>query len=276
MRCGCFAAPGGRKGLDMKHRLLILTACFIILFCCMSAFAHEYDRNDSDHPGRVLSYVVHPFGVALEWTVTRPVHWFVHLPGMGYVFGHEAYPTATVVAPIGPMPEEPKTVFRSAAGEEDMTPPRLRGGLEQAVEVVVVPDGVEYSMVGAVLFHPGSADLTEDGRALLSQLGTQLQEDYPQADLVIEGHTDDQPIEHSQWKSNWELGSARALALLHFLVEQGFSPERLSAVSYGEFKQRVPNDSEENRMRNRRAVITVKQPATPEAVVVEPLPEAME
>jgi chemotaxis protein MotB len=76
--------------------------------------------------------------------------------------------------------------------------------------------------------------------------------------LTIEGHTDDVPIHTRLFRSNWELSTARASAVIAFLIEAlGFDPTRLSAAGYGEFHPRVPNDTAENRARNRRVDIVI-------------------
>jgi chemotaxis protein MotB len=76
--------------------------------------------------------------------------------------------------------------------------------------------------------------------------------------IRIEGHTDDVPIRTPRYESNWELSTARAAAVVAYLVkERGIDPSRLSAAGYGEFHPRVPNDSAEHRARNRRIDIVV-------------------
>jgi hypothetical protein len=54
-----------------------------------TASAHEYDRDDSDHPLRYVAYALHPVGIALEYVVLRPIHWFVSKDPADKVFGHE-------------------------------------------------------------------------------------------------------------------------------------------------------------------------------------------
>ena len=78
-------------------------------------------------------------------------------------------------------------------------------------------------------------------------------------------------IQVSPWKTNWELGSARALAVLHYLVDNhGFDPRRISATTYGEHHPVAVNSTEEGRAQNRRAVIVL--PPTVE-VVHKPMAE---
>jgi chemotaxis protein MotB len=78
----------------------------------------------------------------------------------------------------------------------------------------------------------------------------------------IEGHTDNQPIKYSGWKSNWELSSARALSVVHYLQdEKAIVPERLSAIGHGEYKPVESNDTKEGRAKNRRVEVVILPPA---------------
>jgi len=74
----------------------------------------------------------------------------------------------------------------------------------------------------------------------------------------IEGHTDNVPIKHSGWKSNWELSAARAMSVLHYLInEHAMDPGRLSATGFGEFHPVESNETAEGRQKNRRVEIVI-------------------
>jgi chemotaxis protein MotB len=73
----------------------------------------------------------------------------------------------------------------------------------------------------------------------------------------IEGHTDNDPIKKSGWKSNWELSTARALSVLHYLSEQSVNEPRLSAIGYGEYRPVASNDIKDGRQKNRRVEIVI-------------------
>ena len=116
----------------------------------------------------------------------------------------------------------------------------------------------EFVIEGDTLFASGSNVLTAKGIETLAALAVKIRKDYPGKPLNIEGHTDNVPITYSGWKSNWELGSGRALSVLHYMMDtQRFEGATLSATSFGEFKPAKPNDTPENRQLNRRAVIVV-------------------
>ncbi|TBR17796.1 hypothetical protein EPO66_02065, partial [bacterium] len=80
----------------------------------------------------------------------------------------------------------------------------------------------------------------------------------PDLKVGIEGYTDNEPIKHSKWRSNWELSTSRALSVLHYLIEdKGILPERLSAIGYGEYHPVASNDTKESRKLNRRVEIVI-------------------
>jgi len=237
----------------MKRIALVLLSAAFLALVAGSASAHEYDRNDSDHPLRIVSYVVHPIGVFFEYTVTRPVHWLAHQRGFSYVMGHD---------PEGIKPYvEDKTPASFALQKKDIPePPRPEVKKDKDIDVAKTADGTQYTIVGqAVLFTPGSADLTEQGKEIVGRVADMIKKDYANNEIVAQGFTDSQPIKYSHWKSNWELGGARALALVHYLVDKaGFPADKVASMSFGEFRSVAPNDTPENMAQNRRAVITVK------------------
>lgn len=113
---------------------------------------------------------------------------------------------------------------------------------------------------GEVTFSSGSARISDTGKDILDRIWRVLV-DYPERDVLIEGHTDNVPIAE-RWQhrfhSNWELSSARAHAVLHFVVKRfAADPRRIAAVGYGEHRPVADNDTEAGRAANRRVVITV-------------------
>jgi len=74
----------------------------------------------------------------------------------------------------------------------------------------------------------------------------------------VEGHTDNEPIKYSGWRSNWELSSGRALAVVHYLIDKrNLEPDRIRAVGFGEFQPVASNDAPEGRRQNRRVEIVI-------------------
>ncbi len=76
--------------------------------------------------------------------------------------------------------------------------------------------------------------------------------------VAVEGHTDNQPIKHSGWRSNWELSTARALAVLHYFVDtRGLPPTRFQVIGVGEQRPVASNETAQGRQQNRRVEIII-------------------
>jgi len=115
----------------------------------------------------------------------------------------------------------------------------------------------EISLGSDVLFRPGSAMLSAKGKTKLDEAAATIEAQYKGKFIMVEGHTDDQPIKLSSWKSNFELGSARALAVLHYLTKKGVDPANLSAGTFSQYQPIAANDTKEGRQQNRRAIIVI-------------------
>ena len=118
--------------------------------------------------------------------------------------------------------------------------------------------GLVVTVLDRVLFDPGRADLRESAFQTLDKVSVILKEQVPDQIVYIEGHTDNQPIRYSGWRSNWELSISRAMEVLHYFTGQdGLDPRRFAVTGYGEFHPLVENDTPEGRMKNRRVEIVV-------------------
>lgn len=117
--------------------------------------------------------------------------------------------------------------------------------------------GLIITMANDILFDSGKAKLKTNAKPVLDKIVAVLNDTVPNRDVGVEGHTDSVPIKHSGWKSNWELSSARATNVLHYLIERGVEPQRLSAIGYGEFKPIDTNDTKAGRAKNRRVEIII-------------------
>lgn len=129
-------------------------------------------------------------------------------------------------------------------------------GLEGKITVHEERRGLVISVKDTVFFYAGSADLGLRAREVISQVGSILSK-LPNS-IRIEGHTDNVPIHTAKFYSNWELSTARATNVLHYMIQSAnISPERLSAAGYGEFKPVASNDTDSGRAANRRVDIVL-------------------
>ena len=133
---------------------------------------------------------------------------------------------------------------------------KLREVLGTRADIRVIGD--RFVVPTDVLFDTASADLSPAAQANLSKLAQTLNEvaaEIPSGlDWVvrIDGHTDKRAIHTDQFPSNWELSTARAVAIVKYLVVQGIPAHRLSANGFGQFQPLDPADSEAAYAKNRR------------------------
>jgi chemotaxis protein MotB len=157
----------------------------------------------------------------------------------------------------------------SAGSVEDML--QLRRDLELAMgqelknhEVVlqVTPEGFTISLKELGFFNSGQAELLPGAAEKIERIAKVLSK--PGLEIRVEGHSDNQPIHNDQFRSNWELSTARAMAVLRLLVDDaGFDPKKLSASGYGEYRPVADDATSEGRRMNRRVDLVVVQSKLP-------------
>lgn len=133
---------------------------------------------------------------------------------------------------------------------------RLQAVLGDRKDIQIVGDRFVFS--SEVLFPTASDEVSAEGMIQLTRLAETLKtlaaeipDDLPWV-LQVDGHTDRRPISNARFPSNWELSTARALAIVKFLRGQGIPPQRLAATGYGEFHALDARNTEEAYARNRR------------------------
>jgi chemotaxis protein MotB len=129
-------------------------------------------------------------------------------------------------------------------------------GLEAVVSVSANRDGVFVDIKELILFEPGEASIKPEGKQILDHLeGLFLQFENR---IVVEGHTDNVPTGTSEYPTNWELSTDRAVNVVRYLSEVKKIPEtRLAAIGYGEFRPMAANDTAANRALNRRVNLLI-------------------
>jgi chemotaxis protein MotB len=133
---------------------------------------------------------------------------------------------------------------------------RLRQILGSRPDIRVVGD--RFVFESSVLFESAKADVSPAGRQSLDSLAAavldlerEIPPDIPWI-LRIDGHTDSKAISGGQFKSNWELSAARAIAVVQYLTSKGIEPTRLAAAGFGEFQPIDAGTDDEALARNRR------------------------
>lgn len=115
-----------------------------------------------------------------------------------------------------------------------------------------IPGGSMIAVEGDVLFQSGKVTLRSGAKKELAAIARDVMGRFSDREILVYGHTDNQPIKKSGWKDNYELSAQRALAVVRYLQEEGVKPARLVACGCGEHRPRSPNDSKDGRQRNRR------------------------
>ena len=105
-------------------------------------------------------------------------------------------------------------------------------------------------------FDSGSADVKLKSEPTISRIADRLRGEP--FNIRIEGHTDNVPIHNSQFASNWQLSTARAVGMTSlFISTYNFPPERISAAGFAEFHPIASNQTAEGRFQNRRVDIVI-------------------
>jgi chemotaxis protein MotB len=132
--------------------------------------------------------------------------------------------------------------------------------LTRNVDVHIEKRGVVVSLrTDQAMFESGSAVLEPQAGELIHSIAGFLSTKTQRLRILkIEGNTDDVPISTPLYPTNWELSTSRAVSVTRHLSEHdGISPDRLAAIGFGEWHPSVPNDSDANRLLNRRVDIVV-------------------
>ena len=139
---------------------------------------------------------------------------------------------------------------------EDVLQPYIENDL---VEVKRNDFWIELEMNSEMLFLSGEAELSNKALPVLKKVA-EVVRIMPNM-INVEGYTDNIPIDTVEFPSNWDLSSARATSVVRQFIQYGISPNRLSAIGYGEFHSIADNNSPQGRLKNRRVVLVLMSQA---------------
>jgi len=129
---------------------------------------------------------------------------------------------------------------------------------EYKAKLEMTERGLVVTFLAEIFFNSGKDAILPDGKPVLEKVARVLNSDVPDSKVAVEGHTDSDPIKYSGWRSNWELSSARALAVLHYFIDEGkVDAKRLSVAGFGEYSPIAANDTAANKRKNRRVEIVI-------------------
>ena len=159
--------------------------------------------------------------------------------------------------------EQAKAELEKKSAEYQTLASSLQGEIEAGrVEVSELKGKLTVKMKDKILFASGSATIGADGKVALKKVAEALRGVQGRV-IRIEGHTDDVPTGGGAFPTNWELSTARALAVVRYLQENGVDPSRLAGAGYGQYQPIAPNDTPEGRSQNRRIEIVLAAPSAP-------------
>ena len=176
---------------------------------------------------------------------------------------------APVAAPVAPAVSGPLPGASAVMAGGSIVPP-LRppiGPFEHLpldrlgaqVEVIKAERSVRFRISSELLFAPGETGLTPEGLRLLDTLLPTFNVAIDH-NIVVEGHTDDTPINTPRFPSNWELAAGRAGSVVRHLQSRGLNPTRLSATGYAETRPIESNRTPKGQQVNRRVELILELP----------------
>jgi chemotaxis protein MotB len=138
---------------------------------------------------------------------------------------------------------------------------QLAGSLQKQiqagqVEISELRGKMTVKLKDKILFPSGSARLSKEGSAALDAVAGAFK-DMEGKNVIVAGYTDDVRVAGGAYKDNWDLSSARAIAVVRYLASKGVPPRMLGAAGFSEYRPVVANDSAENRSQNRRIEIAL-------------------
>jgi len=176
------------------------------------------------------------------------------------IFAGDATPPSIFAGGGGITP----TLGQMAAADYQVLSEELAGatlelGVFDQVHVRLSDDAVIVSLSSNLLFGPARATVNPQAEPVLDRIA-ELLRTVPNA-IRVEGHTDDIPVTGGAYATNWELSTARATAVLRYLVEQGgVTPDRIHAAGFAEFEPIADNSTPDGRAQNRRADVVILYP----------------
>ncbi|MBD3297425.1 MAG: OmpA family protein [candidate division Zixibacteria bacterium] len=223
---------GGGGWIVTFADMMSLLLCFFVLLLSFSAIDAEKFRQAAESMREALSFS----GGAIE-TVEKP----------------EGSISPNLRSKGSPNAGIDKDLERLKLAQQEIDDYIQNAGLADHVQTSIEGDRLKVVNSNPLNFPPGKAQLLESSQQYLDALLPVLQRF--EFMIHVEGHTDDRPIETVQFKSNWELSAARAANFVRYLQDHGADPEHLVVIGYGPHRPIAPNDSDENRARNRRIEI---------------------
>jgi len=247
-----------RKVESVSHdRWLVSYADFITLLLAFFIVLYSSARVDNKRVGQLSTAIKAAFQELGAFPLPKEIRSGLRDPNISLAPSHDDARAAASPA-TGSAPE---SSLADANADMASIAEHLREALAKEIDrnevsIRVAPEGLILSLREVGFFDSGSAQMRPQAQVAFSRVVEILRQQRHQ--LRIEGHTDNLPIHTVRFTSNWELSTARATEVVRLLVTRyGFSPERMSAAGYGEFRPVADNSTVEGRESNRRVDVVL-------------------
>lgn len=130
--------------------------------------------------------------------------------------------------------------------------------LSEVLDTKLSDEGLLVTILNDISFDSGSAGVNKKGKQIAEEMSTLLYTDPPRQ-IVVSGHTDDQPIHNADFSSNWELSAMRAINFMTLILaaNDDLNPTKFSSKGFGEYHPVVKNNNKKNRAKNRRVEVLI-------------------
>jgi chemotaxis protein MotB len=243
---------------DNKERWLVSYADFITLLFAFFVVMYSISSvNEGKY--KVLSDSLEGVFSARQKTV-KPVQ-----VGENEAFTDQNESGDALIKPVFDIPD-PKEKEKVKEQKEDLQLENIAGEFtenfedlifEDKVKVERKQDWIEISLDDSMVFVSGGVEPIDAAFPIIERIAD-IMKKHANA-MLVEGHTDNVPINSSAFPSNWELSAARAASVVRYLALEGVSASRLGAMGYGEFNPIATNDSADGRRKNRRVVLLISK-----------------
>ncbi len=163
-------------------------------------------------------------------------------------------PSASPIPSIVPLPAP-----AADTQQDDTSEAKSDLSLGDDIEVIVNDGSISFRISSEILFGSGHAELEDAGLDVIDRLVPTLAAGGHR--IIVEGHTDNLPIQTERFPSNWELSASRASSVVRYLQLAGIESTRLSATGYADTRPLADNGDEQGRASNRRVELIMQTEA---------------
>jgi chemotaxis protein MotB len=233
------------SGIPPRHRgpkgspgWMVTFADLMALLLCLFILILSFAKIDSNQFRKNAGPINQAFGVSKTPTdFTAP-------------------PTPNIIT-LNPFKTDPRRA------EENRVLVQIKKVMAKEILLSIIDLEVKDNLViirfpGSAAFASGTADLASEFMPSLGRIGEVLKS--ANGRIFISGHTDDVPISTERFRSNWDLSAARAVSVAHYLLNDHIEAKRVIVQGAADSQPLLPNDTPENRARNRRVEIALEIP----------------